>query len=213
MHFSITLALLSAVAFSSATPTHPSYTRLLSRRNATVDSNGNGCLNPNIDAKAAAEAHQRDETAIPDRSAFPIKTVDGRCLSILPECGDFRHNLIPLQVESCNSTNDKQKFEIITKGKHITQEGGMLLVSSLTLGCLNFDPRRPAGKQVNIFSCGGRADGDGKETDSQIFSFTDGQKLLPLTLKNNPETCLVVENGNKLGSAGCSGAAQSFTLE
>lgn len=54
---------------------------------------------------------------------------------------------------------------------------------------------------------------DGEETDSQIFDFTDGQESLPLALKNNPETCLVVENGNQLGSAGCSGGAgQKFTL-
>lgn len=28
-----------------------------------------------------------------------------------------------------------------------------------TQGCLNFDPRRAAGDQVVLFSCGGRADG------------------------------------------------------
>lgn len=38
-----------------------------------------------------------------------------------------------------------------------------LLASNLTnpqtQACLNFDPRRAAGNQVNLFSCGGRADG------------------------------------------------------
>jgi hypothetical protein len=35
----------------------------------------------------------------------------------------------------------------------------MLVVSTLTQACMNFDPRRATGNQVNLFSCGGRADG------------------------------------------------------
>jgi hypothetical protein len=35
----------------------------------------------------------------------------------------------------------------------------MLVVSTLTQACLNFDGRRAAGNQVLLFSCGGRADG------------------------------------------------------
>jgi hypothetical protein len=35
----------------------------------------------------------------------------------------------------------------------------MLVVSTLTQACFNFDPRRAAGNQVLLFSCGGRADG------------------------------------------------------
>lgn len=38
-----------------------------------------------------------------------------------------------------------------------------ILTHLKTQACLNFDPRRAAGNQVNLFSCGGRADG-GKYT-------------------------------------------------
>lgn len=50
----------------------------------------------------------------------------------------------------------------------------MLIVSSLTQGCLNFDPRRAVGDTVIMFSCGGRADG-GKsvsiENQTLFFDF------------------------------------------
>jgi hypothetical protein len=46
----------------------------------------------------------------------------------------------------------------------------MLIVSTLTQACFNFDPRRPAGNQVLLFSCGGRA-GGGKGTSKSIFEF------------------------------------------
>lgn len=48
---------------------------------------------------------------------------------------------------------------MITKGDHINVDNAMLIVSTLTQACLNFDDRRAAGNQVLLFSCGGRADG------------------------------------------------------
>jgi hypothetical protein len=47
----------------------------------------------------------------------------------------------------------------------------MLIVSTLTQACFNFDPRRPAGNQVLLFSCGGRA-GGGKGTSKGILGIS-----------------------------------------
>ncbi|KAL8915010.1 MAG: hypothetical protein Q9171_000450 [Xanthocarpia ochracea] len=212
MYFSITFSLLSALAFSTAVPTSPPHVRLFSRQNATADGTEVARAGGVLDAEATTEAQQRDDTATRAFSGVSLKASDGTCLSVDPTAGDFRQNLIPVQTTACDSSAN-QKFDIITAGKHISQEGGMLVVSTATQGCLNFDPRRAAGDQVILFSCGGRADGDGKETDSQIFSFTAGQTSLPLALKNEAETCLNIDDG-KLGSAECNGeASQDFTLQ
>ena len=177
MYFSITLSLLSALAFSSAVPTSPRHVRLFSRQNATADGTEVARAGGVLDAEATAEAQQRDETATRAFSGVSLKASDGTCLSVDPTAGDFRQNLIPVQTTTCNGSAN-QKFDIITAGKHISQEGGMLVVSTAvgdssrtcyprsnansnfqTQGCLNFDPRRAAGDQVILFSCGGRADG------------------------------------------------------
>lgn len=72
--------------------------------------------------------------------------------------GDFRANLTPIQVGVCDGS-DGQLWDVITAGKHDDQPGTMLIVSTMTQACFNFDPRRAAGNQVLLFSCGGRADG------------------------------------------------------
>ncbi|KAL8657461.1 MAG: hypothetical protein Q9226_001890 [Calogaya cf. arnoldii] len=222
MYSSITLALFSAIVVSSAIPTHPSYIRNLPRQNATevpaVCNDGSPVfLGGSLDAEAAAESHQLDESADPAFSGIPIKTSDNRCLTIDPCGGDFRQNLIPVQTAKCDANDKRQLFDIVTKGKHIKQEGGMLVVSQLTKGCLNFDDRK---RVPNIFSCGGRAGGEGTETPAQVFSFTAGQKSLPLKLplelkgkgEETATTCLVGANG-KIGFAGCSDDnSQVFTL-
>ncbi|KAI4281672.1 MAG: hypothetical protein L6R38_003515 [Xanthoria sp. 2 TBL-2021] len=219
MYFSTTLALFSTLAVSSAFPTHPSYTRLFPRGNETDECRDGSDVarGGKLDAEAAAEAHQRDGTATRAFSAISIKASDGNCLTIAPCGGDFRQNLIPVQTKACalNSTDPtfkQQKFDIITKGKHIHQEGGMLVVSALTQGCVTFDPRRKVDDQVNIFSCGGRAAGEGDETDSQIFPFTAGQTTFPLAVGKDAKTCLATAGG-KVGPGGCGGkASQVFTL-
>ena len=131
-----------------------------------------GVLNP----EAAAEANQRDDTATRAFSGAAIKSSDGQCLFVDPTAGDFRENLIPVTLKACDGSTEQQ-FDIITKGKHNNEAGSALVVSGAvrtrslvdrsleanmmtqTQGCLNFDPRRAAGDQVIMFSCGGRADG------------------------------------------------------
>lgn len=82
----------------------------------------------------------------------------------------------------------------------------MYLNYQQTNACLNFDSRRRAGNQVVLFSCGGRADGSGDVTDSQLFPFEDGQTALPLLPKNGRDAvCLAPVNG-LLDQTACSGA-------
>ena len=52
-----------------------------------------------------------------------------------------------------------QTWDVLTAGKHNGRAGAMLVVNGLTHACMDFDPRRPAGDQVIMFSCGGRANG------------------------------------------------------
>jgi len=80
-------------------------------------------------ARAAAEANPRDATATRAFSSTPIKAANGQCLSIDPAAGDFRQNLIPVQLKPCDGSAN-QKFDIITKGKHDDQAGTMLVVST-----------------------------------------------------------------------------------
>lgn len=86
------------------------------------------------------------------------KTSDGQCLFVDELSGDFRANLTPIQVGACGAT-DGQGWDIITSGKHNNAANSMIIVSTLTQACFNFDPRRAAGNRVLLFSCGGRADG------------------------------------------------------
>ena len=140
MYFSSTLVLFSAIALSSAIPTNPRRVYLFPRQSA----NGtcpNGAKLAEVNPEAAAEAHQFDRTADRPQQDISIKTSDGtKCLTIDPECGDFRHNLIPVQFEKCVGNNKKQKFDIVTNGKHIDQEGGMLVVSRLVGSFLQSPP-------------------------------------------------------------------------
>lgn len=96
---------------------------------------------------------------------------------------------------------------------HNNAPNSTLLVSSLTQGCLNFDPRRAAGDTVILFSCGGRADGGGAVTNSQLFTYVNNETTLPLQPENESGTiCLVTANG-KLDEAACDGGAeQVFTI-
>lgn len=90
----------------------------------------------------------------------------------------------------------------------------MLVVSTLTQACMNFDPRRAAGNQVNLFSCGGRADGGGQVTNSQLFTFKGGAGPLSLQPTNEAGSCFSAKD-NTLDVAQCSSsdAKQSFTID
>ncbi|KAK4146890.1 uncharacterized protein C8A04DRAFT_9382 [Dichotomopilus funicola] len=163
-----------------------------------------------LNEEATAEAQQRDAGATRAFSNVQIKTSDGKCLFVDKLSGDFRANLTPIQVADCGST-DGQGWDIITAGKHINADNAMLIVSTLTQACFNFDPRRAAGNQVLLFSCGGRADGGGEVADSQLFAFKGGAGPLSLEPQNQAGSCLVVK-GNAIDIANCGGggAGQSF---
>ncbi|GFP58852.1 hypothetical protein TASIC1_0011021900 [Trichoderma asperellum] len=165
-----------------------------------------------LDPAATAEAHPRDNTATRAFSNVQIKTSDGKCLSVDPLSGDFRANLTPIQITDCGSAQG-QGWDVITSGVHNDQKGQALIVSTLTQACFNFDPRRAAGNQVLLFSCGGRADGGGQVTNSQLFAFTGGNGPLSLTPENDPTKCLVPK-GNLVDIADCSAsdATQKFTI-
>jgi hypothetical protein len=83
---------------------------------------------------------------------------------------------------------------------------------------MNFDPRRAAGDQVIMFSCGGRADGGGSVTNSQLFAFDAAQtKGVPLAPQNgNNQTVFTVSDDGVLDASAASPAAatgnQLFTF-
>ena len=67
------------------------------------------------------------------RSAFSsptVKSSDGQCLFIDPTAGDLRQNLTAVQLKACDG-GAGEKFDLTTRGKHIDQDGAMLVVSSL----------------------------------------------------------------------------------
>lgn len=177
-------------------------------------SGAGGVLNPS----AAAESNPLDTSAKSAFSNVPITTSDNQCLTVNPLAGDFRQNLIPISLQPClnNPADLSQKFNFITSGTHNNAANSTLVVSSLTNGCLNFDPRRAAGNQVLLFSCGGRADGGGSVTNSQLFSFNGTEKNLALEPENGPTGTMCLFGNAKtslLDAQGCDGdAGQVFTV-
>ncbi|KAI1393119.1 uncharacterized protein F4822DRAFT_439327 [Hypoxylon trugodes] len=165
-----------------------------------------------LDQAAFEEAQQPDNTATKAFSGTQIRTSDGRCLFVDELSGDFRANLTPIQVAECDTT-DGQGWDIITAGKHNNAEGSMLVVSTLTNACFNFDPRRASGNQVILFSCGGRADGGGEVTDSQLFPFNGTSGPLTLSPENDSQSCFTVK-GNVVDVAPCAAgdSDQQFTF-
>ncbi|KAI1338230.1 hypothetical protein F5Y15DRAFT_135795 [Xylariaceae sp. FL0016] len=165
-----------------------------------------------LDQAAFEEAQQRDTTATRAFSNIQLRTSDGRCLYVDKLSGDFRANLTPVQVAECSSTSG-QGWDIITSGKHNNVADSILVVSTLTNACFNFDPRRSNGSQVILFSCGGRADGGGDVADSQLFSFSGSSGPITFSPENSPQSCFTV-NGNLVGAAPCetSSKNQTFSL-
>lgn len=164
-----------------------------------------------IDQAATEEAQQRDDTAVRAVSNTKIRAPNGQCLTVDPTAGDFRMNLIPVAFTDCTNPTT---WDLITSGKHNDGSGGnaVLIVSTATQGCISFDPRRQAGDQVTLFSCGGRADGSGLTNRGQLFSFTGGNSL-PLTpVSEDGQTCLIPGNG-RLDAGPCQQQASQFTLE
>ncbi|POS81530.1 hypothetical protein DHEL01_v200047 [Diaporthe helianthi] len=163
-----------------------------------------------LDQAAIAEAHRPDTTVTRASSDIRIKTFDGKCLSVDKLSGDFRANLTPIQVTQCGAA-EGQGWDIVTAGKHISTSNSIIIVSTTTGACVTFDPRRAAGDQVLLFSCGGRADGSGKETNSQVFPFSQSDGSQSLQPQNAPGKCLAVKN-NFLDISDCSSGdvAQEF---
>jgi len=104
---------------------------LSSRANTTALTNGAGVARAGgvLNAQAAAEANPGDATATRAFSSTTIKAANGQCLFIDPAAGDFRQNLIPVQLKACDGSAN-EKFDIVTKGKHDDQAGTMLVVST-----------------------------------------------------------------------------------
>ncbi|RQM06594.1 hypothetical protein DH86_00001219 [Scytalidium sp. 3C] len=167
-----------------------------------------------LQPSAAAQSQQFDTTATRAFTGVSLKASNGQCLFINPTAGDFRENLIPVDLVDCTGS-ENEKFDFITQGAHNNAQNSTLIVSSLMNGCLNFDPRRAAGDTVIMFSCGGRADGDSTTTNSQLFPFDAAVNTNSITLapeNGNGQVCLVPNNG-KLDQTTCDGGAdQQFTI-
>ncbi|KAF8316139.1 hypothetical protein DL93DRAFT_2125358 [Clavulina sp. PMI_390] len=200
----------TAPASTTAAPATTTTASSTTAGGPTSVSGAGGTLNPT----AAAEANPRDNTATRAFTAAQIKTSSGECLFIDPLSGDFRENLIPVQSKPCDGSAGQQ-WDVITAGVHNNVPGQALIVSTLTNGCLNFDPRRAAGNQVLLFSCGGRADGGGQVTNSQLFAFdstkTTNVALLPQN--GNNAVCLTAGSGADLDQTACSGASSATGAE
>ena len=78
-------------------------------------SRAGGVLQPS----AAAESNPRDNTATRAFSSVSIKDASGQCLFIDPTAGDFRENLIPVQLQACTGSAG-EKFDFITAGVHVS---------------------------------------------------------------------------------------------
>lgn len=102
-------------------------------------SRAGGTLQPT----AAAESHQRDETAKRAFSSVSIRAPNGQCLFIDPTAGDFRENLIPVSLVDCTGLPN-EKWDVITEGKHNApdpRKAAALVVSAL-VGVFNPMDRR-----------------------------------------------------------------------
>lgn len=110
---------VTVIATAEATPTAPAETDgpgAIPTVNPTEPvpvSRAGGTLQPT----AAAEAHQRDETATRAFSEVSIRAPNGQCLFVDPTAGDFRQNLIPISLVDCTGAPN-EKWDVITEGKH-----------------------------------------------------------------------------------------------
>lgn len=178
-------------------------------------SRAGGTLQPS----AAAEAHQRDNTASRSFTGVRVRAPNGQCLSVDPTAGDFRQNLIPVAMAACSSGSENQRFDVIVGGRHNDgRAGGALLVSSLTNGCVSIDGRRQADDTVTLFSCGGRADGGGDTNAGQLFPIANlaatgadqsGFQLAPLS--DDGKLCVVPGDKGRLVTGPCVGG-QLYTI-
>ncbi|KAF4119718.1 Ricin-type beta-trefoil lectin domain [Geosmithia morbida] len=166
----------------------------------------------NLIPTAVAEAQEFDDTATRPVQGVHIRSPDGRCLSVDATAGDFRENIIPVDMATCSADEAGQKFDIVTAGRHDDATlGEALVVSALTNGCISFDARRAEGDTVTVFSCGGRADGGGQTDTAQLYPFKKGDDSVTLEpTSGNGEVCLV-SGSTRLESGSCDGS-ETFDL-
>lgn len=172
-------------------------------------SGAGGTLNPT----AVAESHQRDDTATRAFESVEIRSPNGQCLFVDPTGGDFRENLIPITLVDCGGTPN-EKWDVITAGKHNNADASAIIVSSLTQGCISFDGRRQAGDTVTIFSCGGRADGEGETNSGQLMPFLGELSFAFAPESEGNKTCILPDESlGRLSSGPCpTDGAQLFSI-
>lgn len=83
-----------------------------------------------LQPSSAAESHPRDNTATRAFTSVSLKASNGQCLFINPTAGDFRQNLIPVNLQPCTGSLN-EKFDLITAGIHNNTPNSTLVVSSL----------------------------------------------------------------------------------
>jgi len=93
--------------------------------------------------------------------------------------GDFRFNLVPLALKTCDGSVDGQKFDLITKGAHNNVADGSrtLIVSSQQFTCVDRRGNKNDRTRPGLFACGGRAVGDGQTTADQQYFFNSTASL------------------------------------
>jgi hypothetical protein len=79
-------------------------------------------------------------------------------------------------------------------------------------GCLDFDARRPPPITVHMFSCGGRADGAGTVTTSQLFAFGGGNSILLAPENGGGKVCMIAQGGLLVPGTCSGGADQLFSI-
>ncbi|KAF5337247.1 hypothetical protein D9611_003399 [Ephemerocybe angulata] len=87
--------------------------------------------------------------------------------------GDFRFNLVPIALKTCDAATDGQKFDLITKGAHNNVQDGSrtIIVSSQQFTCVDRRSNIKDRTRPGLFACGGRAAGDGETTADQQYFF------------------------------------------
>ena len=172
-------------------------------------SRAGGTLQPT----AVAESHKRDETATRPFTNVEIRAPNGKCLFVDPTAGDFRENLIPISLVTCSGTPN-ERFDIISKGRHNNAQNATLVVSAVTNGCISFDGRRAQGDTVTIFSCGGRAGGEGETNSGQTFPYIGQTSFALAPISDRGNVCVLGQDGqDRLTSGPCpKDGAQLFSI-
>ncbi|ROT42050.1 hypothetical protein SODALDRAFT_266779 [Sodiomyces alkalinus F11] len=171
-------------------------------------SRAGGFLNPT----AAAEAHRFDRTATRPVQYVSIRASTGQCVSVDPTAGDFRQNVIPLELVRCGGRVN-EKFDLITAGRNNngSVKGGALVTSVLTNGCVSTDGRRAADDNVTLFSCGGRAGGEGETDAGQLVRIDlDSDEFVWKPANGGEDRCIVPGDGRLV--LGPCGEEATFTI-